>query len=256
MFHFACTTAYYHSSDALEDVKQLLVQREPTNMGMRRFYDLEGMQRVFGWRRGAYERSTAEQLMPNIAVYCHATVQLPDGARKLVHVLNLVGYALDSPRQPDYAYFRARPYSDLVVAYTRMWQLALACAKDLKEEGRIHRIHVYNVGGGAFAGPYSGRDTFGAAFTPLRAEFERAGIEVIGYDWRSHTFDEHALIPDILEDEEEVRGTLFVNAWDPWSFVGNGNASDHSLDGAWGQISNMSVLAWPLTNPQIRFRAV
>lgn len=28
---------------------------------------------------------------------------------------------------------------------------------------------------------------------------------------------------------------LLVNAWDPWSMVGNGNAGDNSLDGFYGR---------------------
>lgn len=28
---------------------------------------------------------------------------------------------------------------------------------------------------------------------------------------------------------------LLVNAWDPWSMVGNGNAGDNSLDGFFGR---------------------
>ena len=47
--------------------------------------------------------------------------------------------------------------------------------------------------------------------------------------------------------------TLFVNAWDPHSLLGNGNESDSSLDGWWGRISNISVLGSSLTNKQIKY---
>ena len=42
--------------------------------------------------------------------------------------------------------------------------------------------------------------------------------------------------------------TLFINAWDPWSMIGNGNKADKSLDGYWGSVSNMAYLGWPFTN--------
>ena len=46
---------------------------------------------------------------------------------------------------------------------------------------------------------------------------------------------------------------LYVNEWDPWSIVGNGNAGDNSLDGFWGR-SAMSVLCWPQTTPHIKIK--
>jgi hypothetical protein len=46
---------------------------------------------------------------------------------------------------------------------------------------------------------------------------------------------------------------LFVNAWDPYSLVGNGNNMDDSLDGYFGRISAMSILCWSITNPYIKY---
>ena len=56
--------------------------------------------------------------------------------------------------------------------------------------------------------------------------------------------------------EPQIQEILFVNAWDPWSMVGNGNESDGSLDGYYGRSTNMAVLSWPLTNPNFQFCAV
>ena len=47
--------------------------------------------------------------------------------------------------------------------------------------------------------------------------------------------------------------TLFVNAWDPHSIIGNGNYNDPSLDGYWGRYTNMSVLGWGFTNPEMTY---
>ena len=46
----------------------------------------------------------------------------------------------------------------------------------------------------------------------------------------------------------ELNQILILNAWDPWSFAGNGNASDPTLDGFIGRQTAVSVLAWPVTN--------
>lgn len=62
------------------------------------------------------------------------------------------------------------------------------------------------------------------------------------------------VIPNIFENEsEDIENTLYVNAWDPWSIIGNGNGGDRSLDGCWGRCSNMSVLGWSVTNPTIQY---
>jgi hypothetical protein len=47
-----------------------------------------------------------------------------------------------------------------------------------------------------------------------------------------------------------------VNAWDPWSMIGNGNDRDNSLDGNWGRCSNMTVLGWSEANPFIKYYPV
>lgn len=54
----------------------------------------------------------------------------------------------------------------------------------------------------------------------------------------------------------DLEETVLVNAWDPWSLIGNGNVFDNSLDGYWGRCSNMAVLGWLRTNPDMQFVAV
>ena len=67
--------------------------------------------------------------------------------------------------------------------------------------------------------------------------------------------DDSFFIPNGLFDisEEEVLSTLYVNAWDPWSMVGNGNKGDKSLDGYWGRSSAMVPLCWPKINSEISY---
>jgi hypothetical protein len=81
--------------------------------------------------------------------------------------------------------------------------------------------------------------------------FEKAGIEVLRYDIETKEFN-GGYVPDILETDIDVEHTLYVNAWDPWSLIGNGNGRDNSLDGC----SNMAVLGWTFTNPHIVYRKV
>lgn len=256
-FEFDKTVVYYDVEDPIQDVFRMVQQREPCNISMRRLYFEEKMQQVFGWKRGAYELSTSEKLMPNVAVYCYANVLLSTGCYTKVHVVNLVGYAFDTMYQPDYQYFREKPHSHLVEKYNRVWTKAFYTALDLHRQGKIDKIKVFNVGGGAFAGYYYEdfiEKIFEPAFLPLLPLFAQYGIQVLGYDTTAKEFN-GGYIPDVLEDiDEDVQHTLYVNAWDPWSIIGNGNERDNSLDGHWGRCSNMAVLGWSVTNPDISYR--
>lgn len=246
---FDSVKVFYHGSDNLQDVKRLLVEREPCNIGMKRLYYNKNLQSEFGYEEGAYRLSTPEKLMPNLAIYMRATVKLEKGLEK-VHVINLIGAAFDHPYQPDFIYFREKPLEAVIAFYTRMWRLAFEglCASGCKN------LQIYNVGGGAFAGRYSARfttDIFEPAILPLLPLFEKYGKRIFGYDWSTHQF-KGGLIPGCLA-ASDLESTLFVNAWDPWSLIGNGNERDNSLDGCWGRVSNMAVLGWLPTNPSISF---
>lgn len=253
---FDNTRVYYHSTDNLEHVVMLLRDREPCNIGMHRLYKRDELERLCGYKTGAYRLSTDQALMPNVAVYCDATVRLRNGTYCNVHVINLIGVALDTMDQPDYQYYSSRSVEELVDAYRRMWRLAGAA---LTDHPSLRTLAIYNVGGGAFAG-WMGSSfatkVFEPAFAPTRSDLRQRGIDIVGFDWERHQFD-GGYIPDCLSDGTlDLETTLFVNAWDPWSLIGNGNGCDNSLDGHWGRISNMAVLGWLRTNPAMKFVAV
>lgn len=256
-FEFDKTVVYYHKEDNLEQVKQLITEREPCNISMRRIYFENDLETKFGWRYGAYQHSTVDKLMPNIAIYCYATVLRPTGYKK-VHVINLVGYAFDCKKQPDYQYFKTKPRKHIIEKYRDIWNKAFIAALDLKKQGKIDKIKIFNVGGGAFAGLIQAdfiEKIFEPALLPILPFFEKAGIEVLGYNQAMQRFD-GGFIPDTLDTDVDMEKTLYINAWDPWSMIGNGNDRDGSLDGHWGRCSNMAVLGWSLTNPSIKYRAV
>jgi hypothetical protein len=243
---FSETRVFYHAGDSLTAVKKLCLEREPCNIAMRRLYNEEGLEAAFGWRCGAYTTGS-----PNFAVYCHATVHTVERGFFDVHVFNLIGCALDHPKQPDFVVYDTK--EKVLDFYRRMWRLALGAIKRLGKK----KFQNYNVGGGAFAGPYGNsftQEIFEPAFLPLLPEFEAAGIQVLGWDLAARTFA-GGFIPDCLNDmsAEDLEATVFVNAWDPWSLIGNGNERDASLDGYWGRCSNLAVLGWLRANPAIQF---
>ena len=252
-FRFADTIVFYHKEDSLEDVKRMATEREPCNIAMNRHYSLNNLLDTFGWATGAYSLSTKEKLMPNIAIYCNATVKLKKGMKN-INVLNLVGYAFDSREQPDFSFIKTK--EEVIQKYKEMWRFAEACA--IKKKEKITKIKIYNVGGGAFAGPIHNfiEKIFEPSFLPLLPSFKENGIEVLGYDFEKKIFN-GGFIPSIFEDEkEDVETTLYINAWDPWSLIGNGNNKDASLDGYWGRCSNMSVLGWSITNQHLQYLSI
>ena len=249
---FDSVKVFYHEKENLQHVKQLVTEREPCNIGMKRLYYNKHLQEKFGYEQGAYRLSTSDKLMPNIAIYTKATVKLEKGFEK-IHVINLIGAAFDHPYQPDFVYFHEKPIESVIAFYTNMWRLALEalCVSGCKY------LQVYNVGGGAFAGKFSSSfttDIFEPAILPLLPLFETYGKRIFGYDWKNHRFN-GGLIPGCLAGAD-LENTLFVNAWDPWSLIGNGNERDNSLDGWWGRVSNMAILGWLPTNPSMKFYPV
>lgn len=261
-FHFADTIVFYHNYDDFKDVKKLITEREPCNIGMGRMYDIAKMQSTFGWSYGAYQLSTKEKLMPNIAVYCHSTFHY-NNKKMHIHVINLIGYAFDSTTQPDYIYFKSNyPNKQnmkkaLVQKYHEMWKLALACLIEKK----LTKFRIYCIGGGAFASLLFDKYTFVTeifepSFCPLLKTFEELNITILGYNFDKKMFN-GGFIPTIFNDDsEDLTNTLYCNAWDPWTIIGNGNECDRSLDGFWGRYSNLSVLGWYPTNPAMKFVSV
>jgi hypothetical protein len=243
-FHRA--RVYYPSECYPVMVRRLLTEREPVNMGMERHFDQRLLEACFGWGTSYYLRHFAEHgvLAPNVAAYTYTPVVVDRTVRR-AHVLNLVGYAFDHPEQPDYRHFFKTGELDvagLLAAYLRMWRYAGICATD----HGLRRVHVAKVGGGAFAP--AGIDFDAEIHAPCMAALKAAfpALDVV------EEYFPDFVVPSSLGDYEDFDDTLFVNAWDPSSLAGNGNASDKSLDGQWGRISAIAVLASPLTNGAIR----
>lgn len=242
---FKESVIYCNRHDDLEEVRAVAFQREPVNMEMKRYYSQSELKKQFGWSTGAYGKiSTKDRLAPNIAVYVHTPIRLRNGSFKEVHLINLIGYAFDSPTQPDFKYFTRKgriDYISLVEAYKKMWFYAFYCAEELG----LKYLQVSKVGGGAFAPDPDTYDEliFKPSFDRVRAHFPRINV-IMPDSFR---------VPLSLErmSQEKLDQTLFINAWDCWSMVGNGNARDNSLDGWWGRISAATVLATPLVNREM-----
>ena len=302
---FKETIVVYDDDDNLAQVKELVEQREPVNITMGRDFSGNVLETEFGWKKGAYGKSTKDKLYPNIGIYCHARVIITDDRIKSnsnekflfehknkeidVHVMNLVGYAFDSIEQPDYKYFMSKYGStgkfvitdttnmdnfkkDLIERYRKIW---LKACYMCKYKG-LTNLFIYGVGNNNFASLLDDNILSPAdRFTREQIFHDRIFLPAFGFNTTTSEsspkqfcdvngitvenaevfvgFKRESSIPLILFEHKknDLKTTLFINAWDPWSIIGNGNFDDNSLDGFWGRSSNLSVLGWPMTNPEL-----
>ena len=257
LWKFEETIVFYEKGYDIADIHKVVTEREPVNIGMVRSYDRKKMLETFGWTQ------SSSDIKPNIAIYCNARINWKNVIIDNVHVINLIGFSLE-PGQPDRAFFVSGSLDrkKLIKSYNKMWQKLVVCAVGLKNAGKIKAVRIFAVGSGAFAGPFFSekefiRDILTPSFLPCFKAITGAGINVVGCKYVDNTFelDDYWIADDLLKDPD-VHTTLYVNAWDPWSIIGNGNAADGSLDGYWGRCSNMSVLGWRLTNKNMKFQRV
>jgi O-acetyl-ADP-ribose deacetylase (regulator of RNase III) len=292
---FDDTIVVYDNDDDIKKVKELVEEREPVNVAMRRHYKQNELIQNFGWKMGAYGNSKNTELYPNIGIYCHARVKdKTDTEEKNVHVMNLIGYGFDINVQPDYQYFlnnygdgadnlkalspenKGKLKLNLIQRYRKIWLKACYICK-LKG---LENLWYYGVGSGWFSellprdydkdsgnfypeifAPAFGIDPTNVSESPnvhstntnendltIPINFcKKYGIKVLNLGPSSNKY-----IPDVLFTTYTTPAdTLYINAWDPWSIIGNGNAGDESLDGHWGRNSNMSVLGWSMTNSKL-----
>lgn len=262
----------YDSKDSLSLIKVLATHREPTNIAGSRLYDRKKMKEYFGWSIGFYPKywSVKNQLAPNIAAYCLTPVRTREYTFPKVHILSVIGAALDAPG-PDLKFFLDGKNEKVVdqslrkfyvKAFSKVWK----CAELLGLSTIVWSL----FGCGNFSTEYEVR--FGKSFVEKiwipaflhtrkkylvvargvenkimgagRVDLSRLGeIEDVGY------------FPGCLL-RIDISNSLIINAWDPYSIVGNGNEKDESLDGYIGRHSAAGVLTWPISNPDVKYVAV
>tara|TARA_B110000046_G_scaffold104099_1_gene111609 strand:- start:2316 stop:4013 length:1698 start_codon:yes stop_codon:yes gene_type:complete len=269
---FRATRVYYGDSvpgasqPDLDIIQRLVREREPVNIGMKRRYDANALQKAFGYHEGYYGTLAKQSLPPSLAVYTQARVAIGGQLVEGVHILHAIGLAFDSSSQPDFKLLHNN--LDCVAFYRHLFRMIFTCADD--RLGPNSTVVLSLVGGNNFAGYFPGgkRNFWDQVWIPaleshlqsytshssrLRGMgFPPEFLTMLGKKLPSirDRLEGNGRFPNIVLDPEYDRSqTLFINAWDPWSVVGNGNASDNSLDGYVGRSSNVGILSSSLTNP-------
>lgn len=266
---------YYPETTKISVVKRALSQREPVNIaGNREYFDEVKLYTHFGYEMGYYDLRKSYVSKPNIAVYCTSPVKKhPLGDITWVdkmHFLHCIGYAFDSETQTDYkeiikGKLTVNYTNRLLQLYKNIFHIIFTCAKQYK----LRTIALGLVGAGFFSNLYnsnSSPNTFmNNVFQPALQEvinkhgWNTEHIQVLGYDKiiiNDNMLFNIGFFPNDALNYINPETTLVVNAWDPLSIVGNGNASDHSLDGAVGMHTACGLLCFPYTNPNIEYQPI
>lgn len=261
-------------------------EREPTNITFTRIYSQNLLKEAYGYEICPYN----EIFHPNIAIYCHTPICMtadmtPNYTPKYIHVLSVYGLAFDSEEQPDYKRYDALlpddrndtfkgelscMFNKIVHCFTTkkfkyllMHGVGMGVFNALADKLRISSENIFIDCCVEHLGPlFKNNDdkTLYLNFPP-----PKKGKPMITQQIINTKFGEYKNIqykgtnfPDIINDftDEVLSDMLVINAWDPFSVVGNGNAGDISLDGFMGKHTAAGILSWPIFNEKIKYEAL
>ena len=264
----AAEVEVYCSEERAHEVNAIVKDREPVNMQMQRHY----RNPIDSGYTAFYNNNYKTRLAPNFALYMKAKMSQSKTHLvnpMLVHVINTIGYAFDSRKQPDYQYFLTNfndeKQTEFQDCLTETMSFIFACAN----RHGLKKICLCYFGGHFFA---QGLTDLGHHYLTFFSEALRRVLQE--YKGFTHVYlmgDNmeglvHALHPVFQEHHIALSSagrmpnviltlgldTLYVNSWDPHSVVGNGNNKDTtSLDGVFGIHSDMGYMSYTDINPNI-----
>jgi hypothetical protein len=251
---------YYHKSPYATSamIKRLAVEREPVNIETRQHFSKKKLKAYFGFDTAYYTRFFKESnyLAPNIAIYTPILVRRPSKPDVDVHLLSVIGLAFDDKKQVDYQYYfapnRILELKNLAFNhYKRVFELIWACA----HRRGLTKVILCLFGMGFFAKLYPGdmfTEVYVPAFKASLSKSKHVEIAFMGMDKAQQkqlgSYADIGYWPDNL-NKVNLGTTLFVNAWDCASVIGNGHEMDNSIDGRIGRVSSVAVTGCGLTNP-------
>lgn len=257
---------FYHKKDVLQDVKRLVREREPVNIAMNRIYNENKLHGRFQFRKGYYRICPIPKkniTPPNFIVYTPTLVLHFD---KIIHILNTVGLAFDSPKQRDFKLYRklskkplgtdAKHVYEAKKFYERLFSLIFDAAIHLQKKTIVMSL----VGANNFASLWNGgpsafeNEIWLPSFYNVVKNYKKSKLHIMFMGADVPGYDNVGYFPQLLFHPKIkcLHQTLFINAWDCWSVPGNGNGMDNSLDGYIGRNTQIGILGTSLTNPYLQ----
>lgn len=260
---YAPEAKIYCDEDAgMEQVKIVGIHRQPVNILMNTEFDEEKLLRLTGISDSGYTfvyQKFGSCLPPNIGIYTLTKVhdQKLDKYYNDVHIYHAIGYAFDCKSQIDYQVLTQ--YADINAKtsslYYKVFVKIFKCAVDHD----LNHVLMSLVGANNFTIKYPldsfrfKREVWVPAFKTAHQlpRYRHLKIDGMGTGWPTGIIGKSkGLFPGVLQ-KIDLTDTLIVNAWDPHSVIGNGNAKDNSLDGYVGRNCNAHFYGWGLTNPHL-----
>lgn len=248
------TTIVYYDSE--KDVKELVKYREPVNICMNRLYDMNKMKKYFGYSKSKYNTESS-----NIAIYTK-TPAIIENEEYDINVINVIAPALDDKMQPDF--IRLEKLYDISPNLARAEYKCMLkqCFYKIEKCFLDHNfkcviLHAFGMGVFSTLSNILDIDTkkiFTECFNEVLKKYNNK-IILNFINFIDHKVKFNKDIKQLIRIYN-VDDMLIVNAWDCFSFVGNGNSGDNSLDGAMGSISAMQILCWPKTNKYIKYKKI
>lgn len=265
----------YCDEDADKDeVMRLAREREPVNIEMHRYYDENSLQKNFGYKTSAYQNiySKTVKAPANIAIYTKTPVKW-GGKETTANIINVIAPALDSKNQPDYEIFfdtKKYPITFRKDLYAQHMESVFNKIFQAAVDNNNKEIILSGFGLGFFSslcGEEAAKDGYKTGLINSLKKFEsnllKSGIKISFNSREANDTFPDGIIRSLTKNlrgekiiggideivfKQNIENRLYVNAWDPHSFVGNGNEGDVSLDGWWGRMTAMGFLCSPLTN--------
>ena len=254
---------YYSSKDnpstTLKNVIELSEKREPTNISTRRLYDEDRLKEYFGYEKGIYGEFNYSI---NMSLFAKTLFYVGNNEYININVLSVIAPAFDNYNQPDFKFFKND--EEIIRRFELIFDMIFNCAI----ENELGEIFLNGIGIGAFKNKFT---NYRAGFEASYAKWEKR-LKNIQLFYISYNADEaKKLFPaNILSDvyyvdynklrefikhfsDKGIDKILFINPWDPFSIIGNGNFNDNSWDGAIGRDSALAILGYPLLNPHIQY---
>ena len=268
------TTVYYKSSDNtssdIKNVKKILREREPVNIAQKRHYDQQKLFDLFGYSKGCYGDFNHSI---NLSVFTITPFRPSNVEQKsinntnsiIINVLNVIAPAFDSYKQPDFKFFKSD--EDKCKRFELIFDMIFMCAL---EKG-MDEIYITGFGLGAFKNdPSHYVNGFVNSYNKYINHIKhiklsywsysdditnriRNSIPNINIEFSQVNYDMLWSYIVKISEQNDISKVLFINAWDTWSIIGNGNYCDRSWDGQFGRRTAMSILALPQFNPYIEY---